>query len=250
MPIIRFEKSIFYYCHIPKCAGTAVEDYLMQSNCKIAFLDRSYLAPKAGLRKWCHSSPQHINGEFIDQLFPQDFFDGVFAIVRDPIERFKSAYSYAMRNSPFPPTKSINEFALDALPKNFKRIGWYDNHFLPQTFFIPARRDCKLFSLSDNGITSLKKYIETDIVQSSLKQEIPFKNRSGIKPPEINQKTTEIVHDIYSSDFDLYNASLRGDSVSIDSTFQAQEISFSGKFPYLVRRLVKLLELRLKPTHL
>ena len=250
MPLIKFKKAIFYYCHIPKCAGTSVEDFLMQSECEVAFLDRKYLASKAALRKWCHTSPQHINGEFVDLLFPKSFFDGVFAVIRDPVERFKSAFEYARSNSPYPPTQNIDKFAANTLTKNFTKIGWYDNHFLPQQAFIPPRRDCQLFSLSSKGIASLKKYIEAEIVQSPLEKKFPLKNESIRKPQEISQKTVEIIRNIYSYDYELHNASLRGDVVNIDHTIETKEIAFSGKIPYLARRLLKFVELRLNPSRL
>ena len=250
MPIIKFNNRIFYYCHIPKCAGTSVEDYLMQSSCEVAFLDRNYFASKAALRKWCNTSPQHINGEFLAILFPEHFFDGFFAIVRDPIERFKSAFEHARSTSPLPPTRSINDFALNILPKNYNKVGWYDNHFLPQSSFIPPRRNCQLFSLSADGIVALKKYIEIEILKSPLEKDLPFKNKSTRKPQEINQKTMEIIRDIYSCDYELYNASLQGDIVNIDYAAEAEEIAFSGKIPYLFRSLVKRVELRLGPNRL
>ena len=80
-----------HFAHIPKCAGSSIEHYLENHNIKLAFLDRTF---DAASKSWNISSPQHIDGYSLSRLFPGDFFDLGFAISRDPITRFISAFKH------------------------------------------------------------------------------------------------------------------------------------------------------------
>ena len=92
MPIIKVNSVLLYFSHIPKCGGSSVENFLAQFSDSIVFLDSKFLARK---NTWSSSSPQHIDGLSLNRLFKdKNFFDFYFAIVRDPISRYKSAFMF------------------------------------------------------------------------------------------------------------------------------------------------------------
>jgi hypothetical protein len=46
MPIFRVNEKIVFFCHVPKCAGTAVNLYLQARFGKLAFIRDGYLADR------------------------------------------------------------------------------------------------------------------------------------------------------------------------------------------------------------
>ena len=146
MPIVRSNSGVFYFCHIPKCGGSSIENYLHNSSgVSLAFLDRSFLCEDNPLRDWCSSSPQHVTGDCVDRLFPRGFFNSSFALIREPIERYKSAFYNAKYYDKFISEEvSINDFATNELRAHCFTQGWLDNHFMPQMRFIPTKCECVL----------------------------------------------------------------------------------------------------------
>ena len=91
MPIFRIESKLVYFCHIPKCGGTAVSRYIKARFGQVAFLDEAYLAIRD---PWSKTSPQHISADDLGNLFPANFFDASFAVVRHPVPRIISEYHF------------------------------------------------------------------------------------------------------------------------------------------------------------
>jgi hypothetical protein len=93
MPIVRFKNKIVYFSHIPKCGGTSVENFLkIITGTNLAFLNRNFYMDKN--RQWSVASPQHIPGKDVSKLFPITFFDEFFAVTRNPLNRFYSAFIF------------------------------------------------------------------------------------------------------------------------------------------------------------
>ena len=86
MPFFRSGGDIIYFAHIPKCAGIAINSYLIQHFGPLAFLDRKFMH-QPELERWTKSSPQHVPARVLDRYFPKDFFDKVFTVVRHPVDR-------------------------------------------------------------------------------------------------------------------------------------------------------------------
>ena len=161
MPIFVTSKKIIHFAHIPKTGGTSVEKYILSTRItRHAFLDCSFATHRAQ-SPWNNSSPQHIDGASLRRLFPSNFFTDFFAILRDPINRFISAYLFQMDE---PGSKlrqiSVNEFIATYLEASFKRNGWCDNHFLPQKRFLHPEGNYNLFYLNSEGMKKVKAYLD------------------------------------------------------------------------------------------
>ena len=139
MPIIRTPQALALFVHIPKCGGSSVELALQQAGVPLAFLDQRF-----GLHAtdpWYRSSPQHISRADRDTLFPGGFFDAEFAIVRDPVARFLSAFNHHRRAiGPLTPFSRFLSRMERRVRQNGDHFGYrYDNHFLPAHRFIGER---------------------------------------------------------------------------------------------------------------
>ena len=135
MPILRIEEKLVYFAHVPKCAGTSVEEYAIKRFGPIALQDRRFfdLSP---VTRWSRTSPQHIDAASLERLFPREFFVDGFTIVRHPVHRLISAFRHAQRHRGltwvgFPKFMERLERDRDQDPFGF------DNHFRPMSDLVP-----------------------------------------------------------------------------------------------------------------
>lgn len=93
MPIARIADKLVFFAHVPKCAGTAIDHYLSAQFGPLAFHDVRFNA-NPPRRRWTRSSPQHVEAESLARLFPEEFFDASFAVVRHPVIRLVSVFRF------------------------------------------------------------------------------------------------------------------------------------------------------------
>ena len=231
MPILKSNKNkLTYFVHIPKCAGSSIENYVFQSNSHIAFLRRNN---ELDYKNLLNFSPQHTPAKFIEYLFDPSFFDNCFVVIRNPISRLKSAFYFLKECNTIEKKMDINFFVKEILPKNYMNIGWFDNHFYPQYLFLPTNTKYKLFLL-ENGIGAIKKYIDSEVLElnplniffrkikfhikkivgyshyKSFEYDFPHslkRNYTGCS--ELNNSSIAIVQDIYEKDFKIFNKELK-----------------------------------------
>ena len=205
MPIVSNNNTICHFAHIPKCAGSSIEHYLENHNIKLAFLDRTF---DAASKSWNISSPQHIDGYSLSRLFPGDFFDLGFAISRDPITRFISAFKHHIFQKNIPNNKNINLFIKDELPNLTNEIGIFDNHFLPQSKFLIPGMSYQIFKL-ENDLASVKQYIDKNLLGFDSSKKILHYNADRSqniiksKQLEIDFIAMDILKELYSEDYSI-----------------------------------------------
>jgi len=220
MPFFKTDNKLINFYHIPKCAGTTIENSIIKSGLKLSFLDNNF-----NRYSWTKSSPQHIIYSEQKKLFDEDFFDYEFAIVRNPVDRFISAYNHHRRK--------IGRFSrldnfLKNLHTNVQRKNDYfgtefDNHFVPASRFISPKTD--IFYLENgmqNILDELSRKIEYRIVEaqksnignyqqiSRHKKNLIIQKirRRLIKPSprvsDLKDHQIEIIKNIYQEDFVLF----------------------------------------------
>tara|TARA_B100001175_G_scaffold95816_1_gene81163 strand:+ start:448 stop:1074 length:627 start_codon:yes stop_codon:yes gene_type:complete len=206
MPILTKNNKICHFVHIPKCAGSSIEHYCEKEDIKIAFLDRTL---NSSLQSWNISSPQHIDGYSLSRLFPVDFFDLGFAVVRDPISRFLSAFKHQLFQKKIPSNTSINLFIKDELLNLSNEIGAFDNHFLPQSKFLIPGMNYQIFKL-ENGMDNIKRFIDTNMLGFKSNENILHYNadrsKNIIKPGQLEMDLNAITRlkDFYIEDYSLF----------------------------------------------
>lgn len=213
MPIIKtFIKSfylfpktkIFYFVHIPKCAGSSIENFFIKNNIQVSFLDTEFLS-KADT--WNRIAPQHIGGKDFDDLFTDNFFDDVFCFTRHPVKRFVSAFIFNKYiQKKISQEIDINHFIF-SLKKEGIKINFLDNHFMPMNYFISTKYKTKIFKLED-GFKDFIDWFQKQSRQNLFDKQMAHSNTSLSIDPALIKMTDasiEMLHDIYHEDFIQFN---------------------------------------------
>lgn len=111
--------------------------------------------------------------------------DVVYLVVRDPVEKFRSA----CRMSKLTPDKALNKLLDDDL---------LDPHFLLQSRFVKTRKSVRLYKLED---------VEQMALDAGLETPLPKRNESveGEKPT-LTPEQLRKVKKLYRDDIELYNS--------------------------------------------
>jgi len=207
MPIIKVNGVLLYFSHIPKCGGSSIENFLAQFSDSIVFLDRKFLTHK---NTWNTSSPQHIDGLSLNRLFKdKNFFDFYFAIVRDPISRFKSAFMFQKHiENKIPKDISINEHISLIKNEKISLFGYCDNHFLPMVHFFMPNTEYRIFKIEE-GLENFKKWFEVNIYKKRINFEILRENPSPkeikqIEDYNLNEESINNLKTIYKKDYEEF----------------------------------------------
>jgi hypothetical protein len=209
MPIVRLNnKKLIYFCHVPKCAGTSVEYYLKARFGSVGFIDPLFHFRSAA-QAWTLSPPQHMPEVVREYLLPNNLFDHLFAVVRNPIERIKSVFLFQKYVENALPSSLSFERWIDGLARSIKLDPYSLNgHTQPMVSFVPT--DAKVFRLED-GLDRLEAWlnlVSEDFVDCNF---IPWKNRTSDRmkkdEPHIILKDTTIekIRSIYSEDFSRFD---------------------------------------------
>ncbi|MGR3732958.1 sulfotransferase family 2 domain-containing protein, partial [Pseudophaeobacter sp.] len=214
MPIFRINDKLIYFAHVPRCAGSAVENYMQQRFGPPAFLDRRYLALPEN-RRWTKSSPQHVDRYALRQLFPEGFFDASFAIVRNPADRIFSVFLRQRDIEQTLPLETKFEDWLDTLPHPDFTL---DNHTRLMLDFLPA--GCRIFQL-EKGLSPVVEWLDNiagdasgprDIkIVNSHEQKLKQTGHAGGLTPALTSEVRNLVLDKYASDMTWFGYSIAKD---------------------------------------
>ncbi|WP_171102183.1 sulfotransferase family 2 domain-containing protein [Ruegeria sp. HKCCD7255] len=203
MPFFRTGTQLVYYAHVPKCGGSTVADYINKRFGGLAFSDNRYYMIDEKER-WSKTSPQHINLSALDRLFPENFFDRSFAIVRHPVARVVSAFHFQKEVE-----RKINDISfgdwLETLPDNPRYA--FDNHLLSMDEIVPP--EAEIFHL-EHGLDALIPWFDRITGEKSGPRVLPHVNKRGdyrsvstekVKP---SQAEIRLITELYHIDFDRF----------------------------------------------
>ncbi|MGR3371551.1 MAG: sulfotransferase family 2 domain-containing protein [Pseudooceanicola nanhaiensis] len=214
MPVIRIGPKLLYFAHAPKCGGTSVEEYVTERFGPPALLDRRFmLRPEP---RWSRSSPQHMDVETFRTLFPEGFFDDVFALVRHPAMRLRSAYGFSRRR--------IGPGGFEGFLRRIPRLSAkqhlkLDNHFRPMSDIVP--NEARIFRLED-GDAGMIAYLDRLADSEDGPRALPHsqKGPQRMRPknpvkalfqplarppiPPLDERLCRMIHDLYAEDYERF----------------------------------------------
>lgn len=144
MALFLSNGKLIFYAHVPKTAGTSLENYLALRFENIGFNGRAK-GIKRPRQRGIIPAANHLTAADLNEVLPNQI-DFVFATVRDPLARLKSEYRYQFGASRIGSLGFSSWLHLViACMKIDPRM--YDNHIRPQTDLVP--RDAEIFRLED-----------------------------------------------------------------------------------------------------
>jgi len=162
-----------FFAHVPKCGGSAVETYLADRFGPLAFVDRGF-REQPGPQRWTKSSPQHLPVSALERLFPRGFFACCFAVVRDPVDRLRSAFQVQRDLIGRIPGKTSFGAWLDTVEEAHLSKPWYlDNHARPMCDLVPG--DATVFRLED-GLDPVVAWLDRQAGNSDGPRHIGSRN--------------------------------------------------------------------------
>ncbi|MGC3994823.1 MAG: sulfotransferase family 2 domain-containing protein [Propionicimonas sp.] len=205
MPVYRRDGRSVLFVHIPKTGGTSVEQLFKASGWEASYFDARYGAGTLNNLRWC--GPQHMHGAVLKDLFRIDRFDLVFAVVREPVARFRSEYVWRHRKLDEAATDAatVSRWLAKTLVAYQKNPYLYDNHLRPQhEFLVPGTKVLRL----EDGLGAALRDL-SDAHDLGLDGEVERFKDSSAGPRksgdvEVSAATRGMLHRFYKRDFSTF----------------------------------------------
>ena len=191
MPLlITPSKRILLFIHIPKTGGTSIKSNLRRG-VKVAFDDE--------FKKELPCPPQHFQHEIMKRMGIENLVESSFAIVRHPVKRFVSEYTYRKIKDRKFRYIDIHTFALfckKLYPLNHYLLA---NHLRPQHEFIDVHT--RVFKIEEGLSRVYEEYYEFFVEDIFFSKE----NVSGSEGLRLDIETYNLICDFYKKDFDIFS---------------------------------------------
>ncbi len=207
MPLFKAGQKLIFYAHVPKCGGSAVARYLSERFGAVAFNDTKFTDhdPRS---IWSKTSPQHIDAQSLSRLFPEDFFDAVFTIVRHPIPRLVSAYHFQIEVEKSVSAQVLfSDWLADIAEMREENPFLYDNHVRPMAEIVP--KGAQVFHM-EHGIDGLIPWCDMVTGGKDGPRAIPKVNEKGAYSKASADRVEPSASDIamiaklYAADFERF----------------------------------------------
>lgn len=207
MPVVRAGDKWLYYAHVPKCAGTAVERYLEARFGPLGLRDPSF-AFRDPAEAWSLTPPQHMPEAVRHEWLPDTLFDAVFATVRHPVTRLRSAFLFQRDvGRALPPDMSFQRW-IETLPRSIA-LGPHTlhGHLRPMVEFVPDGAD--VFRIEE-GLDAVVGWLDRVTGTADGPRAIAPANvladRIGGTPEavQLTPRVVDTVATLYAADFDRF----------------------------------------------
>jgi hypothetical protein len=216
MPLFKIDRKIHYYAHVPKCAGSSVENYLEARFGSLALKNEQWYNDKMVSERWGEPSPQHISANVMASMIPEDWISSSFAVVRHPVDRFVSAFNFQSQALlTMPPGVCPMDLIrlLDVADTQGNHL--YDDHFRPMSDIVP--KAAKIFHMEE-GFADLVAHLDTLSGSLTGPREVPHVNetlaREGadFETIKLSADSLKWIERRYLKDFERFGYEIRSNS--------------------------------------
>lgn len=213
------ERFMLKFIHIPKNAGTSIENAGLKHNIHWGFKEWTKQDHKKNEKIFKNKNPWinvynkkepnnnrcypwHRNyGDLGPGFLKTD--DKTFCVIRNPYTKIVSAYKYAHGNKSS--KEGLNKFINDKLSIFKDNMYWNGCHILPQHKFTHEKIKCDnllRFENLEKDFDSLMK--KNNLQQMKLSSDNPTKNIK-LSYKDLDDDSIKLINQVYDKDFKLYN---------------------------------------------
>lgn len=194
MPVATVGDRKILFIHIPKTGGMAVSAFLHQA-ATVTLEDKAEIDGRL-------VRARHLHGAALRSLFPPAAFDWSFVVVRHPVAKLLSEYTFQTRKAGFH-IQNLMSFPV-WLRYSFARAnadpGYRDNHFRPQAEFLCF--DCEIFRMED-GLDRVAEAFREHAGVAAVTS-IPRRNASPKRRVDVGAAERAMIRQRYASDFERF----------------------------------------------
>jgi hypothetical protein len=219
MPLIHIAGQLVQFAHVPRCGGSAVENYLTARFGPLAFLDRRHLKVAESAR-WSSTSPQHLEQEALARLLPPAWIARSFALVRHPEDRILSVFRYQRDlERTIPADMAFADWLADLPERRADEPHYLDNHPRPASDLVPE--GATVFRLEDgmdpvigwlDRIEGAKRQPRTIAADNAYAARMKQAEREPSPALTFTPELRARIHDLYAVDFDRFGYTPRAAS--------------------------------------
>jgi hypothetical protein len=134
MPVFTQGERNVLFIHVPKTGGSAIEKHFVAAGWEMSYHDGRM--PKGYPNYLRRCTPQHMHGALLKEIFRLRRFDAIFAVVRDPVARFRSEYVMRHKQELTTSAEAVEAWAKERFQKFASNPYVHDNHIRPQAEFL------------------------------------------------------------------------------------------------------------------
>lgn len=202
MPLLSTHGRRIFFAHIPKTAGSSVEEYLVRRfGGPLSLIDRN---KREGVRGTGLITPlTHVAAVDLREMLPHDL-DFSFAVVRNPVTRIQSEYRYQTGVSRLS-RLSFSTWLRVMLAAARIEPRVYENHIRPQVDLIPE--NCEIFRLED-GFDPLIERLDDVTGSTAPDQGMRHLLKRERKDIALHRQDIELLRAFYAEDFERFGYDL------------------------------------------
>jgi len=219
----NIEKFSLKFVHIPKNAGTSIENVALKNNIHWGFRDWSKKDKDDNLienswdsitqsGKWINRTtndsiqnnmgcyPWHKTPDELGNTIYKDD-DDLFCVVRNPYDKIISAYKY--NNGKNATKEGLNNFIKEKLTNFEKNERWNGCHILPQYKYTHGKIKCKHILKFENLDKEFEE-LNTKFNIEHVKLNKNNKSKSKLNVDDLTPQSKELIYSVYKKDFELF----------------------------------------------
>jgi hypothetical protein len=220
--VFNIENFDLKFVHIPKNAGTSIENSALKNNITWGFRDWSKkdnnklienswksfkkrgnwinrstnntYKDKKGCYPW-HNTPDELGRD----IYKKD--DELFCVVRNPYDKIVSAYKYGYGKNAS--KKGLNIFIKEKISNFKKNERWNGCHLLPQHKYTQGDIKCDHILKFENLDNEFEVLMDKYNIKN-IKLEKNNKSKNIISSKDLDQESKDLIYKIYKKDFELF----------------------------------------------
>ncbi|MGF0117737.1 sulfotransferase family 2 domain-containing protein [Promicromonospora sp. Marseille-Q5078] len=162
MPVFTKGDRNVLFVHVPKTGGSALEKHFRADGWAMSYHDGKMSKGDPNYLRRC--TPQHMHGLLLRETFRLRRFDAIFAVVREPVARFRSEYVMRHKQELSTSADAVEAWALERFEKFASNPYVHDNHIRPQVEFLV--RHTQVYRLEDGldaAVADLNERFDLDL---------------------------------------------------------------------------------------